>query len=168
MKKLVLAFVLFFLLLGVGQAQEEWTQEKFTDLITFAYTHGEVIDYVGVAMYNLTLTEGGWLTAYFVLIPDLEQAILTVEASEPGNDGSIIYDHNWYEHWFCEKTGQYYPFPNVITGRFATLKDGILLESIPKTTQTFKEEGYKKTEWRYWIDRFYNYMQETLAKGDAI
>ena len=168
MKRLVLAFVLFFSLFGMGQAQEEWTQGKFTDLVTFTYKYGEVTKYYDISVYSLTLEESGWLKSYFGFIPELNKVTLTVEAFELISDGRIVFDHNWYDHEFCEETGQYYPYPNVITGRFATLKDGILLESIPKNPYTFKKEGYKKPEWEYWINKFYEYMQETLAKGNPI
>lgn len=171
MKHITLVFVLFFLFFGTGLAQEEeWTQEKFTDLVTFVYNYGEVIKlHTGTDFYSITLEVDEFLVAHLGFIPEELRVILTVEAFDFDDDGNRVVDHNFYEHYFCEETGMYYPFPNTISGNIVVLDEqSILLDLITKITREFVAEGYKNKEWEYWINKFYEHMQEVVAKGVSI
>lgn len=168
MRYLILVFGLLLLFCTTAQTQEpeEWTQDKFNDLVTFVYNHGEVITGTYGTLYSLTIVEDESLKAYLGFLPSDNTITLTIEAFTFEDNGNRVVDHNWYTHYFCEETGMYYPYPNEITGRLATLDSGgIVLGTINKITQKFKEEGYKKAEWFYWINRFYEFMLESKSKG---
>lgn len=57
MKKFICMIVVFFALFSFAYAEDEWTQDKFTDLVTFLYTDGELIRTAyGDEIYNISIT----------------------------------------------------------------------------------------------------------------
>jgi hypothetical protein len=154
---------------------DEWTQEMFTELVTFVYNTGDQlrIDDVGTTLYNISLgtpdnngEDDVILVVHLGFLPEDQLVILTVEAFTFIEGGVKVVDHNFYYNYFDEDLGEYFYLPVYIDGNIVTLdKDGILLSTTPKLSQEVNFEGYKNEEWLFWAKAFYNYMQEEKAKG---
>lgn len=176
-RKIVCLMIALFLLLGVAFANEDcpdgeckaWTQEMFSELVTFLYNNGESVPTIyGDNIYNITLSavEDGSLVAHLGFYPTEYFVILTVEAFDYGEDGTKVIDHNFYYSYFDKDIGEYWFLPNYIDGNIVITKDSAVRSLIPKVPQQYKKEGYDNEEWAFWMGLFYEYMLVEKAKGE--
>jgi len=151
---------------------EAWTQDMFTELVTFLYTNGEVIRTAhGNELYNITIStkEDGTLVGHLGLFPIQELVILTVEKFIFKEDGAKIVDHNFYYSYFSDTIGEYLYLPNYIDSNHIVIDRNSLVEDMTTAlVKEYKKEGYDNEEWNYWMGLFYEYMRTQKAKGRSL
>jgi hypothetical protein len=176
-KRRLIGFIVL-LLIAITPACEvmasDWTQDKFTELITFVYNEGEkIVTGYGVEFYNVSLElpeEDDVIIRGHLGLYDFESyVVLIVEAITHDEDGNTVIDHNFYSSYFIPDLGEYCCLPNEITGNIIVKdKDSVIESVVPKLTQRFELEGYENEEWLFWMGLFYEYMQTEKAKGRSI
>ena len=168
-------------------------QDRFTDLVTFMWKHGEAESFYGHEIWTLTLEEDQCLegtcetSTFLSFNPADSEVVLTVEktsilemskiivdtSEENGNifipEGSREVDHMFYTSYFIEDVGAFSPLPNIIVHSVLYLSDeNMLLHMESDVIQVMEKEGHESEEWTYWIERFYGYRLNFLSRGVEI
>lgn len=181
-RKIIIIFITLCLLSPNCVADDEckendcgaWTQDMFTELVTFVYNVGEqTSSNYGVELYNISLElpkENDIIIRGHLGLYDFESyVVLIVESITHNKEGDTVIDHNFYTSYFVPYLGEYYYLPHLITGNIIVKGEGsIVKEMVPKISQEFALEGYNNEEWLYWMGLFYEYMLTEKSKGRSI
>ena len=169
MKKFLCILLVLFSFSFAFAKEDKWTQEKFTDLVTFLYTDGEaIVTAYGDTLYNISMTisEDGSLVVHFGLFPSEEIVILTIEKTEFKEDGGRIVDHDFFYSYFSTDIGTYYYLPaRVTTNHIILSAENVLEDMTSDVKKEYKFEGYEDEDWLFWMNVYYEYMQTQKAKG---
>lgn len=175
MKKLISIFMALCLFLLPAfvlaeDVEKAWTVEMFTDVVTYVYNYGEALQTsVGITIYNVTLpAESPDFLVHLGFIPDEDFVVLTTEKFTYKDDLKIV-DHVFYYSYFNEEDGMYSYLPNVISGNHIVLdEDGVVVDMTSDTYAEYDSDGHDSILWKFWMQVYYEYVQQKIAEGRSV